>query len=79
MIKVALFMKLFKLKFSKKYNYKSFTKNIYLLFNLGRPFSEILFFKGAQETRKQGRLLYVNQKHRDKPIAPYNQYFMGNL
>ena len=30
---------------------------IYYLFNLGRPFSEILFIKGAQETRKHGRLL----------------------
>ena len=34
----------------------------------GRPFSETLFFKGAQETCKQGHVCYVNQKHRDKPI-----------
>ena len=40
-----------------QYRHDLFNFCIYLLFNLGRPFSETLFFKGTQETHKQGRLL----------------------
>ena len=48
---------------------KSNDRIMFFLFNLGRPFSETLFFKGAQETGKQVNkgVCYVNQKHRGKP------------
>ena len=34
----------------------------------GRPVGETLFFKGAQETRKQGRLLYEPETPKDEAI-----------